>query len=210
MSVGLDQLTGPNPGKLGWADIGPKWISWSRSNRSFFPFFRPGRVRPMQLGWSRTVPTQRSLHEQWTWIIIHVHCSHCKQRQWRRRRRRRRKRRKGIGESYQARWRSDRGGLVAVLMVSLATGVVASHVAVTVVGDGVAHSWSYWSGWGEIRRPYCYWEGWKSLDEVVVATAVVGVTVVEKKSFARERERERWCDHQVRWLGVCLWWIFWW
>jgi len=51
---------------------------------------------------------------------------------------------------------------------------------------------------------YC-WEGQKLLDEVVATTAVVftGVAVAErKKSFADEGERERWCDHHMRWLGV--------
>jgi len=47
---------------------------------------------------------------------------------------------------------------------------------------------------------------------VVVATAAASVEVVvaKKKSFTEERERERFCDHHVRWLGDCLWWISWW
>ena len=34
-----------------------------------------GRTQPRHLGWARKDPTQCSLHEQWTWIIIHAHCS---------------------------------------------------------------------------------------------------------------------------------------
>jgi hypothetical protein len=32
--------------------------------------------------------------------------------------------------------------------------------------------------------------------------------MAEQKSFAEERER--WCDHHVRWSSGCLWWRLWW
>jgi len=60
MSVGLDQLTGPSPGKLGWPDIDPKWIGRSWPNRSFFSFL--GQVESDPCSWVGPKLAQPNVH----------------------------------------------------------------------------------------------------------------------------------------------------
>ena len=70
--AGLVNWAGPSPNELDWTRPNQD-LGWSRPNKSFFSSF---------LFWAGPDPIQSSLHEQWTWIIIHARYSCMNSKMW--------------------------------------------------------------------------------------------------------------------------------